>query len=957
MQTTKSFKKWLMKAGLFLFAFHLLQVRAQEGSARERICMDQDWLFSFGHPSDPARDYNTGTGYFSWLAKAAYGDGAAAADFDDRAWRKLDLPHDWAVELPFDPGGSLSHGFKAIGRKFPENSLGWYRKHFFIPQTDAGKRISIQFDGVYRNFSVWVNGFYLGTEPSGYTGVEYNLSEYLNYGGQNTIAVRVDASMEEGWFYEGAGIYRHVWLQKTAPLHVATHGSFVTTDVHEGNALVRVSVTVANEQLTPAGLYIQHKVIDFSGKEIASAIIQDFQLQPWQKKDLHALLSVQQPRLWSPDTPSLYTLVTELWSANKLSDRYTTVFGIRTIRFDPDSGFFLNGKHIKIKGTNNHQDHAGVGAALPDALQVYRIRKLKELGANAYRTSHNPPTPELLDICDSLGMLVIDENRLMGVSAYHVEYLKRFMVRDRNHPSVISWSIGNEEWGIEGNEKGARIAQTMEAFARTIDSTRGITAAISGGWQSGISNVIGIMGVNYIGQIDTDEHHRKFPRQPMWGTEEGSTRATRGIYRYDTTAQWIPAYDARPYPHFKTIEEGWKHYMARDYLAGMFIWTGFDYRGEPTPFGWPSVTSYFGMYDLCGFPKDNVWYLKSWWTRDTILHILPHWNWKGEEGKRKDVWVYSNCEEVELLLNGKSLGRKKMPLLGHLEWETVYQPGVLEARGFRNGKRIALKKMITTGWAAAASLTADRTVIQADGKDISVISVAVKDRNGLHIPDAAHMFNFSVTGPGRIIGVGNGNPTSLEAERFIENIQTVKPKLLSEKMVSHLPDTLSQSFLTADNSGWGMPFAEERDSVFGRKAPFVIYKGHFVLPEFGKETSVTFFSKSIGREQALYINGHKITGMLKGWQEIPLSQAWLKPGENSIVIVAVPLLKDRPWDEINKDPGTIRLLTPAPGWRRKLFSGYAQVLLQSTGEAGDILLTATAEGLPSETIRIKAELK
>ena len=947
-------KGWLLIGCLWLAGFSGLIAQQQPLVPRTRILMDTGWRFAYGHPYDASKDFNHTTGYFSYLAKASYGDGAASTRFDDRAWRMLDLPHDWAVELPFDSKGSLSHGFKALGRNFPENSVGWYRKHFFIPKADEGKRISLQLDGIFRQSSVWVNGFYLGTEPSGFTGMEYNLSEYLNYGGENIIAVRVDATMEEGWYYEGAGIYRHVWLQKTDPLHVITHGSFVNP-IPEGNdARIRVSTSLINEQLKEAGCTVRYRVIDATGNNVSEAAIRDFNLAPWQQKDIQSELKLAGAHRWSLDTPYLYTLVTEIRNGETIKDRIQTVFGIRSLRFDPDKGFFLNDKPIKIKGTNNHQDHAGVGTAVPDALMGYRLRQLMKMGANAYRTSHHPPAPELLDSCDRLGILVIDENRLMGVTNHHFDYLKRLILRDRNHPSVISWSIGNEEWGIEGNELGAKIAQHMQAYVKTIDTTRAITAAISGGWQRGISNVIDVMGVNYVGQINTDQHHQEFPRQPMWGTEEGSTRATRGVYEKDDAGHLLPAYDARPYPHFKSIEEGWKYYMARDYLGGMFIWTGFDYRGEPTPYGWPTVISYHGMMDLCGFPKDVTGYLRSWWTKDTVLHLLPHWNWKGEEGKVKDVWVYSNCTEVELLLNGKSLGKKKMEPLGHLEWKVSYKPGTLQAIGYINGKKIRVTKRETTGEASKAVLTADRNLIRADGMDLSVITVSVADAGGKILPTAANGFTFEIEGPGRIIGVGNGNPVSLEAERFIPSVQAVQPYLFKEKSLMELPDSKAMLEPDFDDAAWEPSFKADRDSLFGRQAKRVISRGHFVLPVTDSTTLFTYFSRNIGKAQSVYINGVKIADGMNGDSIIRLSRSVIKPGKNSFVIVAMPFLKVFPWDEVNKDPGMIQLYTPAGKWQRKLFNGYAQVLVQSTGQQGRIVLRASAAGLPAAQLDIEA---
>jgi beta-galactosidase len=924
-------------------------------SPREHLLMDFDWRFAFGHPFDTKKDFNTGTGYFSYLTKAAYGDGAAASNFDDRSWRKLDLPHDWAVEQPFDKSASFSHGFKAIGRNFPDASVGWYRKTFTVPKIDEGKNISIAFDGVFRNSIVWVNGFYLGTEPSGYTGFEYNISEYLNYGGENVIAVRADATMEEGWFYEGAGIYRHVWLNKTAPLHIATDGIFVTTEVKNNAADIHTQVTIINQFVTNKTVDVQQNIVDATGKTIATETIKNIKFNSYQQKDIALTIPVSNPSLWSLDDPYLYKLITTIVEDGKVFDHYETSFGIRTIRFDANKGFFLNGKNIKIHGTNNHQDHAGVGSAMPDALQEYRIKTLKDFGVNAYRCSHNPPTPELLDVCDRLGMLVIDENRLLGVSSTHFNYMKRFMLRDRNHPSIISWSIANEEWGVEGNELGAKLAITLQAFTKSIDTTRAITAAISGGWQKGISNVIDVMGVNYVGQINTDQHHVEFPNQPMWGTEEGTTRATRGIYFDDEKNQWLAAYDKKPYPNFLTIEDGWKHYAARDYLAGMFIWTGFDYRGEPTPFGFPSIGSYFGMLDQCGFAKDNVYYLRSWWTGKPTLHIMPHWNWKGKEGQEIKVVAYSNCDGVELFLNKKSLGKKAMEINGHLEWQVKYVPGTLEAVGYKNGKKIITDKVETTTQPVAINLQTDKSIIKADRKSIAMITVYVADSKMLHVPDAANEITFSIQGPGKIIGVGNGDPSSLEADKYLETIKVVGIENLKEKIIDNI-NTVAETAEVYNDKQWQSAFKDDRTKEFGEKTKAVVYRGNFNLPQIKANDVVSFFYNSLGKEQSIYINGKQIAVNIlksdKGNTYI-LDAALLHQGNNTIAITATPLLKNQPWDVVNTNPGLFQIITPAASYKRKLFSGLAQVIVQATGDAGEIIIAANTNGLKQGILKIQ----
>jgi beta-galactosidase len=938
-----------------------LSSQAAPTAGREHLLMDFNWRFAYGHPFDPKQDFNNGLGYFSYLAKTGYGDGAAAANFDDRAWRQLDLPHDWAVEQPFSEKASFSHGFKAIGRPFPNASVGWYRKSFTVPATDLGRRISLEFDGVFRNSIVWVNGHYLGTEPSGYSGFQYDISDYLNYDGKpNVIAVRVDATMEEGWFYEGAGIYRHVWMTKTAPVHVAPNGTFVTTQLAGSAATVTAQATLANGSTTTQLVEVTQAVLDAEGKTVAISPATEVRLAGVGQQDLSCRIPVAGAKLWSLETPYLYTLVTRVQQGGQVVDEYKTRFGIRTIRFDANEGFFLNGKHVKITGTNNHQDHAGVGTAIPDALQEWRIAQLKSFGCNAYRTSHNPPTPELLDICDRLGMLVIDENRLMGITQNNLGELKRLMVRDRNHPSVISWSIGNEEWAIESNIFGARIGATMQAFAKTVDSTRAITVAISGGWGQGTSTIIDVMGYNYIGQGDTDAQHAKFPNQPSWGTEEGSTHATRGIYVRDEQRHYAAAYDQKPNPKFYSIEGGWQHYAARPYLAGMFIWTGFDYRGEPTPFGWPSITSYFGMMDLCGFPKDNVWYLKSWWTNQTVLHLLPHWNWAGREGQLIDVWAYSNCDEVELFLNKKSLGRKPMPRNSHLQWAVPYAPGTLEAVGYRQGKRIATDVVRTTGPAAAIALQPSKSSVQATREDVSVITVQLTDQHQRPVPTANQEITFSLSGPGRIIGVGNGDPTSLEADQYLPTVRLSPVQNSKERGVASLVSgpEVGPDF---DDSGWGLA-ASVRQYDATKLVPTAkayVSRSSFELAASELAAAqVTFFYQAIGQQQSIYVNGHAVAQNLTAEQAtqqgFKFDKSWLKAGRNSLVIVSTPFVKKSVWDEPNLNPGTVQVVVPAAAWRRKAFNGLVQVLVQSTQEPGEITLTAHSPNLKAGVLRIKS---
>ena len=932
---------------------------AAEPGRRERLLMDFGWRFAFGNPSDVRKDFNTGTGYFSYLAKTGYGDGAAGADFDDRGWRVLDLPHDWAVEVPFDGHGSHSHGYKAVGRNFPDTSVGWYRKSFFIPASDLGRRISVEFDGVFRDSMVWVNGHFLGREESGYTGFAWNLSEFLNYGGNNVIAVRADATMEEGWFYEGAGIYRHLWLVKTGPLHVERNGAFVTSRVGTGPAAITARVAVVNEGTHAASFEIDQAVVDADGKTVASGIAKPGGLEAWGRGEYSCEMTVHGPKLWSIESPSLYRLITTIRSGDADVDRYETPFGIRSIRFDPDQGFFLNGKRVELKGMNNHQDHAGVGTAIPDALQQFRVERLKAIGCNAYRCAHNPPTPELLDACDRLGMVVIDENRAMGTSQDQLDHLKRMIERDRNHPSVILWSLGNEEWGIEGNEKGERITETMQAFANHLDPSRLCTVASSGGWDSGSSRPIEVMGYNYIIHGNIDDHHKKFPRQPGLGTEETTTQGTRGTY-----------FDDRAKAHLAPLEKGdsggnceagWKYYAARPFLAGLFYWTGFDYRGESTPFGYPAISSQFGILDTCGFPKDSFYYLRAAWVGQPLVHIFPHWNWPGREGQEIDVRCFSNCEEVELFLNNRSLGRKTMEKNSHLEWMVKYEPGTLLARGYAKGNEVVTDRVETTGDPAAIQLAPDRSGINADGEDVAVITVQVADGQGRLVPTADNEVTFEIQGPGKIIGMGNGDPSCHEPDRLIEQVTAV-PIGNWRRHELDSPTNLAAVAVDFDDSGWRPVFDDRRggdrrddNSYSGTN----VFRGVFELPQGAPATAASLLLRSLGEEQTIYLNGRPIAREVRRSREgfeVELGADLLRPGTNGVAVVAGPMRGSGERNERERsNPGLIRFTTPSGAWKRSLFNGLAQLIVQSTGKPGEITVTAGSPGLSPALGKIQAE--
>lgn len=739
------------------------------GIAREKERFDADWEFAFGNASSPALDFGCGTEYFNYLTKAAsiHNTGPYSLKFNKadwpQEWKKVTLPHDWVVDLPYAREASHSHGYKTVGYKYPETSIGWYRKTFTIPAEDDGKHISIRFDGIFRAANIWVNGFWLGTEPSGYATRTYDISEYLNYGGENVIAVRVDATLEEGWFYEGAGIYRHVWLEKTEKLHVAPFGTFVhsTLKAPYNTAYITVETKVQNSGAAIGEYTLRHTLRDNAGNVVASATVPRRSVPAKAVSETEASFTVSNPHLWSTKDPYLYTLITEVPESG---DTYETVIGIRDIVFDANEGFLLNGERLEILGVNQHQDHAGVGSAIPDALQVWRIKELKKLGINAIRTSHNPATPEMLDACDSLGVLVLEENRLTGINDEHVRLLRAMIERDRNHPSIILWSVGNEEWGLEWNDKGTRIAESMREYCHRLDPTRPMTVATSSGPHIVIP--ADVAGYNYMMQNPIDQHRQKYPERIALGTEETTGCGTRGIY-FDEPGR-MASMNRTPDEKdgaLNRIGRGWNFYKERPWLGGLFYWTGFDYRGEPNPLVFPATGSEFGILDYCGFPKDEAFYLKSWWTREPVLHVFPHWNLSGHEGETVSIWVYSNCDEVELTVNGKRLGRKKMEDGGYLSWDAVYKPGRIKAVGYRGGRKVLSREIQTTGSAARISASADRTSIKADGADVAVVTISLSDRKGRFVPDACIPLSLTVNGPVRILGVGNGDPAWQAAER------------------------------------------------------------------------------------------------------------------------------------------------------------------------------------------------
>jgi beta-galactosidase len=762
-------------------------------SPRNRISLDNGWRFQFGDPADVTTNV-TWYPEISDLAKLDAGEVGSATNtdsesymetirvdpvathagenvsfvltnFNDSGWRLLNLPHDWVVELPFSSSADAGHGFKSgISGYTSANTIAWYRHTFTLPANDAGQSQWLEFDGVYRNCLVWLNGHILGRNVSGYSGFYFDVTPFVNPGGTNVLVVRVDASRFEGWFYEGAGIYRHVWLTTENPVHVAEWGTYVaTTSLAGSNATITVQTDVANQTGTATvNGSLTSAILDANSNAVATVTF-PINIPAGHDLVVTQIVNLSNVNLWSLNRPYLYNLVTTVSNQNVIADLYNTPFGVRTVSIDSTNGVSINGQHVWIQGMCNHQDMAGVGSALPDRLQYYRIERLKQMGANGYRSSHNAPTPELLNACDKSGMLVLDENRRLGTNAEPLSELSRQIRRDRNHPSVFMWSLANEE-PLQGTSTGASIMQVMQNLVHSLDSTRLCTAALNS-WGSGFSSVLDVNGFNYqLGQQDT--FHSGNPGWPIIGTETSSLVSDRGIYTNDPVNGYVWGYDIEnsAVNWGETAEAWWQYYSARPWSSGGFSWTGFDYRGEPTPYGWPCINSHFGSLDTCGFPKDNFYYYQANWTLKPVLHVFPHWNWS-TSGQPVNVWAFGNCQAVELFTNGVSLGRQTLNTQSHVEWDNVtYAPGTLQAIGYNNGMAVITNTVATTQVPATIALIPDRSVILADGRDVSVVAVQIRDQQGNVVPTATNLVNFNITG-GSIIGVANGDPSSHQADK------------------------------------------------------------------------------------------------------------------------------------------------------------------------------------------------
>ncbi len=819
---------------LFLTVSLLAATRAAE-LPRERLSLNADWRFTRGDPADTPAGSLAYANLKPWLlpSSAAFLHIAAprpaapttalaappyaAPAFDDATWRTLNLPHDWAIEGPFQQELPGETG------KLPWTGVGWYRKHFSTPPTDRDRRVSLDLDGAMAYSAVWLNGHFVGGWPYGYSSFRLDLTPYLQPGADNVLAIRLDNPPLSSRWYPGAGIYRNVWLVKTAPVHVAHWGTFVTTPIITPDAAtIDVKVTVQNDSTVTPTVQLSTAIfaLDAAGAKTGSALATS--TPPASAKigaNRDALvaqtLTLPQPKLWSIKTPSRYVAVTTITQDGNVLDVYETPFGVRTIAFTADHGFLLNGERVMIQGVCDHHDLGALGSALNVRALERQLEILRSMGCNAIRTSHNPPAPELLDLADRMGFVVMDEAfdcwaRQKKPGDYHLLFsdwheadLRALIRRDRNHPSVVLWSIGNEI-GETGQPDGWKLAAHLAGIVREEDRTRFVSAACNStaAGYNGVQTVLDVLGYNYK-PTEYPKFRASAPQIPLFGSETSSCVSSRGEYffpvsddkskgladfqvsSYDLSA---PRWAWSPDTEFKGLDQA-------PFVAGEFVWTGFDYLGEPTPYNSdtsnllnfsdpaqqekmakelaelkkikvPSRSSYFGIIDLAGFPKDRFYLYQARWRPELpMAHLLPHWNWPERVGQITPVHVYTSGDEAELFLNGQSLGRKKRAALEYrLRWDDVqYAPGEIKVIAYKNGAPWAEDTIKTTAAAAKLTLAPDRAKLRADGDDLSFITVAIADQAGLTVPRTKNLVRFSLTGPGEIIATDNGDATSFES--------------------------------------------------------------------------------------------------------------------------------------------------------------------------------------------------
>jgi beta-galactosidase len=730
--------------------------------------------------TEPSIDvYNGGRGSsFNANWKFHLGDvsGANNPTFNDAAWTVLNLPHDWSISLSFDensPGES--------GGGYLDGGIGWYRKTFNLPQEYSGQRVTIQFEGIYMNSNVWINGHNLGTRPYGYSSFEYDLTPYLNFGNTvNVIAIEVNNNQPNSRWYSGSGIYRNVWLTVTDPVHVAYCGSFITLPkVSTSSATVSGSTRVQNNSSVAQLVSLVSIISDNNGNIVASVNVPAVNIPANGENTFNYQMNVAQPILWSIDNPYLYTVKTQVYANNMNVDNFVSTLGIRYYSVNANTGFSLNGTPIKLHGVCMHHDLGSLGSAQNYRALERQVEILKSFGCNAIRTSHNPHAPQLMEICDRLGLVVMDEvfdcwKTGKTANDYHLYFntwakqdVQDWIRRDRNHPSVVMWSIGNEV-PEQNSTSGIPIADTLISWVHNDDATRPITQALNN--QTYLGSLLNIVGYNYASGSLYDNDHKNHSNWVIMGSETSSAVRTRGVYHLPADQNILASpdmqcssYDNSVVSWGNSAEDSWNFDQTRPFVVGQFIWTGFDYIGEPTPYGWPAKSSYFGIVDMSGFPKDIYYFYQSQWTSKSMVHLLPDWN-NWSTGDTIPVWAYSNCDSVSLFFNGISLGAKQLQTQEpyHVEWLVPYETGKLQAYAFKNGVVVAEDSVKTAGLPSQIRLKVDRDTILANGHDLSFIETDILDTANVLVPDASNLVNFSISGPGQIVGVDNGNPISLE---------------------------------------------------------------------------------------------------------------------------------------------------------------------------------------------------
>ncbi len=728
--------------------------RNDKTSVREVLSLNKGWRFLEGDVPFPKI---MGHGWSYANAKAGSAWGAASPAYDDTEWQAVTMPHDFAsFQLP-QASENLAQGYRKRG-------IGWYRNLLRFDEADRGKHIELQLDGISTHATVWLNGTLVNRNWSGYNSIYIDITPFVTYGESlNSLVIRADADTMQGWWYEGAGVYRNTWIVKRNPVHIVTDGVFAHPVADGGQWRIPLEVTLYNSGENPQSIEVVSALVDDKGATVSEARM-SAGVAPLKDAVVTGQMAVRAPRLWSIETPNLYSVRTQVLLDGQVVDEVTTPAGFRTQRFDPDTGFQLNDRPVKLKGVCIHQDHAGVGVAVPEGVLEYRLNRLKELGCNAIRCSHNAQDRSFYALCDRLGFLVMDENRVFNPSPDHMAELEWLVRRDRNHPSIILWSVFNEE-PMQGTEQGYQMVRRMAARVQALDTTRPVTAAMNDGLFTpvNVSQTVDVVGFNYQYQA-YDDFHKAHPKLPITSSEDCSAFMTRGEYKTIPEKNIIASYDDDASSWGTTHRVGWKAVAERPFVAGAFVWTGFDYHGEPTPHQWPSNSSFFGIMDLCGFAKTAFWLRQAQWRDEPVLQLAPHWTWPGREGQDILIMALHNMDEVEVFLNGRSLGKQKGDIYEMNRWTAAYAPGKLKAVGYRGGKVVKTFEVETIGAPVALKLTPYRTAMRGDGLDAQPFTVEALDAKGRHVPVAQDQITFAIEG-GDIIGLGNGNPNDITSEK------------------------------------------------------------------------------------------------------------------------------------------------------------------------------------------------